>query len=76
MRRPSGTWVMPLRTTSWAATPTREAPSKRTSPRAGPEEPRERASVVVLPAPLLPSSVTISPWPTRNEMPLRAWISP
>ena len=33
-------------------------------------------SVVVLPAPFAPISVTISPWPTRNETPRRAWIAP
>ena len=33
-------------------------------------------SVVVLPAPFAPSSVTISPSRTCSEMPLSAWIDP
>ena len=76
MRRPSGTWVMPFSTTSWGAMPRSEEPSNRTSPCRGARRPESVARVVVLPAPLLPSSVTISPWPTRKEIPLSAWISP
>ncbi len=33
-------------------------------------------SVVVLPAPLAPISVTISPWLTWKEMSLMAWMAP
>jgi hypothetical protein len=33
-------------------------------------------SVVDFPAPFAPISVTISPWPTRSETPLSAWIAP
>ena len=32
--------------------------------------------VVVFPAPLLPMSVTISPFSTVSETPLRAWMLP
>ena len=76
MRRPSGTWVMPFKTTSCGATPTSELPSKRTSPWRGASRPERVRRVVVLPAPLFPRSVTISPCATRNEMPFNAWISP
>src|SRR4026208_2368031 len=47
MRRPSGTWVMPLRTTSWGGRPTTEAAPDRPPPagrgapdRGGPRGPR------------------------------------
>jgi hypothetical protein len=33
-------------------------------------------SVVVLPAPLAPMSVTISPSASRSETPFSAWIAP
>src|SRR3712207_5046108 len=33
-------------------------------------------SVVVLPAPLRPSSVTVSPWCTSRSTPCRTWLSP
>ena len=33
-------------------------------------------SVVDLPAPLAPISVTISPWLTSKETPLMAWMLP
>ena len=40
----------------------------------GASSPEMVLSVVVLPAPLLPSRATISPLRTSSETPLRAWI--
>ena len=51
-------------------------PSKRMLPWRGRLSPLIARSVVDLPAPLAPISVTISPAPTRSEMPLSAWIAP
>ena len=76
MRRPSGTWVMPFCTMSWGAIDRSEVWSSRTSPVLGASRPESARSVVVLPAPLLPSSVTISPSATLNDTPFKAWISP
>ena len=52
------------------------SPWKRSSPARGRFSPLIERSVVVLPAPFAPSSVTISPSCTSSEMPLRAWIEP
>src|SRR5712691_11757691 len=64
--RPSGTWAMPRRTMSSVARPAIEWPSKWTSPlvRSMPESARR---VVVLPAPLAPSSVVIAPASSRKR---------
>ena len=77
MPRPSGTSTMPVahelvrRPSSASA-----APSKRTSPPAAGTRPVMARSVVVLPAPLAPMSVTISPCPSVSETPFSAWIAP
>src|SRR5215208_1486295 len=75
MPRPSGTCAMPARAT--ASGPRRDTlrPSKTTSPfvRTMPEIAR---SVVVLPAPLAPSSATISPSFTSSETPCSALTGP
>src|ERR1700731_1284471 len=52
------------------------APAKRTEPVRWPTMPMIDLSVVVLPAPLRPSSVTTSPGSTRNSTPCRIWDSP
>ncbi len=72
MRRPSGTWLIPSATIScggprcgWVV------PSKRIVPAAGCSMPEIVRSVVVLPAPLAPSSATISPSATSRLTPLQ-----
>src|SRR3712207_3653342 len=51
-------------------------PSKVTEPRRLPMMPMIDFSVVVLPAPLRPSSVTTSPGATSKVMPCSTWDSP
>jgi len=51
-------------------------PLKVTLPRRGRTVPRIVRSVVVLPAPLLPMSVTISPGATESETPRSARMLP
>jgi hypothetical protein len=51
-------------------------PSKVTAPRSGRTLPITVFSVVVLPAPLEPMSVTISPRPTVSDTPFRARMLP
>lgn len=51
-------------------------PWKRTSPCRGFTRPLMVRRVVVLPAPLEPIRVTISPSSTRREIPFRAWMCP
>ena len=51
-------------------------PSKRIVPWRGRLMPLIARSVVDLPAPFAPMSVTISPWPTVSVTPLSAWIAP
>ena len=76
MRRPSGTCTTPRVTTSCGGTCVMSSPSKRTLPSLGTSRPLTVLSVVVLPAPLAPMSVTISPSSTLIETPRRAWILP
>ena len=76
MRRPSGDWLMPLATTSWAGVPSRRSPSNQISPSRGRSSPLIVLSVVDFPAPFEPMSVTISPTSMCSEMPLRAWMLP
>ena len=60
--RSSGTWARPRRATLWAARPATGSPSDVTVPRDRRQQARDRSSsVVVLPAPLGPSSATTSP---------------
>ena len=58
IRRPSGEWATPRLTTSCAGTPSRRVPSKTTVPATGRSRPDRVRRVVVLPAPLVPMSVT------------------
>ena len=51
-------------------------PSKWIEPCRGCCKPLIERSVVDLPAPFAPRSVTISPWFTVIEIPLSAWIEP
>ena len=52
------------------------SPRNRTSPEAAGTRPMMARSVVDLPAPLAPISVTISPAPSVNETPFKASIAP
>ena len=61
MPRSSGQNAMPARAISFDAAPISSRPSKRTEPLRRPTMPMIDFSVVVLPAPLRPSSVTTSP---------------
>src|SRR5262249_11710575 len=56
--------------------PTSSVPWKRTEPRRCPTMPMTARSVVVLPAPLRPRSVTTSPSPMAKVMPCRMCDSP
>ena len=77
IRRPSGAWPMPASTSSWAAR-LRDvlAVEADRCPARGWSRPEIVLRVVVLPAPLAPISVTISPRSTSIVMPCRAWIWP
>ena len=75
-RRPSGDWLIPIRTISCGGWPTMSLPLKRMRPRLGRLMPWIERSVVDLPAPLAPIRVTISPSCTLSEMPLIASIVP
>src|SRR5439155_1309730 len=54
----------------------RTSPAKRTRPPRGRTTPMIESSVVVLPAPFRPISVTTSPSPTASETPCRTCASP
>ena len=74
--RPSGDCAMPSLTMSCGASCVMSRPLKRIVPRRGWLSPLIERSVVDLPAPFAPISVTISPSCTSIEMPLSAWIDP
>ena len=61
---------------AWAASPAIGAPRNAMLPRVGLSSPEIARSVVVLPAPFAPISVTILPSSTVKLTPLRAWIPP
>src|SRR5690242_7342487 len=67
--RPSGTWLMPRAGMVWAGRAVMSWPSKATEPAVGQTEPEMTRRVVVLPAPLAPIRVTISP--ARTSGPVR-----
>ena len=75
-RRPSGDCEMPSRTISCAGSVEISSPRKRIEPVRGGVSPEIERSVVDLPAPLEPISVTTSPSSTVSEMPLSASIEP
>ena len=76
IRRPSGDCAMPSRTMRSVASASRRWPLKVTVPRRGRTVPRMVLSVVVLPAPLAPIRVTISPGSTESDIPRSARILP
>ena len=76
MRRPSGTWTMPLATMPCAGSSFSDSPSRRTSPSVIARMPEMALSVVLLPAPLAPIRVTIWSLPRLSDTPRRAWILP
>src|SRR4051812_48718893 len=67
---------MPQRAIVFDCRPISSRPSNRTEPLRWPTMPMMDLSVVVLPAPLRPSSVTTSPPRTSNDAPCRMWDSP
>ena len=76
MRRPSGTRVTPRLTMLVGSAPVMFSPSKVMEPPEGFTSPAMARSVELLPAPLAPMSVTISPRRTSKEMPLTASMPP
>src|SRR4029079_8569612 len=69
---------MPMRAIRCVATPPMGEPRNRISPATGLWKPMIERNVVVLPAPLRPTSTTSSPVPTSREMPRRmrlGWMS-
>src|SRR5262249_12646781 len=76
IRRPSGTWATPRETIACGGTSRSDWFSRLMVPWVGWSSPEIVLSVVVLPAPLLPRIVTISPCPTSSPTPLSALISP
>ncbi len=74
--RPSGAWQMPSATLSCAATRVMSRPSKMILPADNGRTPEIAFKVVVLPAPLAPMSVTISPSSTVNDRPFSAAMRP
>ena len=76
MRRPSGDWQMPALTTSWPSLPLIFSPLKLIEPERGLSSAEMARSVVDLPAPLEPMSVTISPGCTRSVSPFTAAMLP
>jgi hypothetical protein len=71
-----GDWLMPSLTISCGRRPTMSCPLKTILPRLGRLMPWMERSVVDLPAPFAPISVTISPSFTVIEMPLTASMVP
>src|SRR5262249_1540254 len=76
MPRSSGHSAMPARAISFEAQPMSSRPANRTDPARWPTMPMIDLSVVVLPAPLRPSSVTTSPANTSKLAPCSTWDSP
>src|SRR5215471_3623905 len=75
-RRPSGTWVIPPATMASELQPVISVPSSRTRPAVGGTMPQMALRSVDLPAPWLPTSVTMSPASTRRLTWRRIWTSP
>ena len=67
---------MPASQVRWLDQPVTSTPSKRSEPRAGFSMPWMARISELLPAPLAPTMVTISPAATSSETPLSAWASP
>ena len=75
-RRPSGDWLMPILTTLCGGSSVMSVPWKWIVPSRGWLRPLIERSVVDLPAPFAPISVTISPSCTSIEIPFSASIEP
>ena len=75
-RRPSGDWLMPILTMLCGDSSVMSLPWKRSCPARGWLSPLIERSVVDLPAPFAPISVTISPSRTSIEIPFSASIEP
>src|SRR5215218_3502627 len=76
IRRPSGECAKPRVSTSCAGVLSIRSPSNQISPDSGLIRPEMVRSVVVLPAPLVPRSVTTWPWSTLKLIPLTAMTRP
>ena len=76
IRRPSGTSVMPLDTIRLESMPVMSSSRKEIFPAEGFTSPAMARRVELLPAPLAPIRVTISPSGTSRLMPLTASIPP
>src|SRR5437660_26416 len=76
MPRSSGQKAIPWRAIAFDESPMSSWPSWRTDPVRWPTIPMMDFSVVVLPAPLRPSSVTTSPARTSKLTPCSTWDSP
>ena len=74
--RPSGTWLMPSRTTASGSMPSMRRPSNSIEPFCGAITPEMVFKMVVLPAPLAPSTVTICPAIRSRLIPRIAVIGP
>ena len=75
-RRPSGDWQIPRRTISCAGNSEISSPASLIEPVRGGVSPEIDRSVVDLPAPFEPMSVTHSPSSTVSEMPFSASMFP
>jgi hypothetical protein len=69
MRRPCGTYPTPARATAVVPAAVRSAPAKKTVPARRSTIPRIVCRSVVLPAPLRPTTATISSAPTVRSTP-------
>jgi hypothetical protein len=67
---------MPSRALLYVGKPNNGFPSNTMSPSSGRNWPQTQLNSVVLPAPLGPTSPTLSPAPTSNEMVCTALIPP
>ena len=74
--RPSGAWIRPSVTRRCAFTLLTSCPSNHTEPDVSGSSPEIARIIVVLPAPLEPSSVTSSPSCTVNDTECSALIRP
>ena len=74
--RPSGDWQIPSRTISCGGRCEISSPASLIDPVRGGVRPEIERSVVDLPAPLEPISVTHSPSSTAIVMPFSAWMLP
>ena len=74
--RPSGTRPIPSRAIRWVGKVRISRPANRIDPAIALVNPMIERTVVVLPMPFRPMSVTISPGATSSDMPNRTWDRP